>query len=121
MSVHKPGGGEGNVGVLEPPLGRSYFVDQVYDKFEGERGGQPPEIKAYILEEVLRPDEEWEAGLKGGRFRTDEVEEIMLEALRVAQDLAQRKGRGEITFRDADYAFHRVVRAHGCIFPFWFC
>src|ERR1700726_712595 len=65
--------------------GRSTFVDVVLNDFVERFGVEvSDEVQQYILEDVLRPDDQWRTGLREGRLNAEATAGVLHEALNQA-------------------------------------
>lgn len=105
--------------------GRSVFVDYAINDFVARtRMAVSDEVRSFILDEVLYPDDAWVRGLKERSFDPDTVAQILTEALNEAAN-ANKEGHelGLSTVgTSAQGPFYTVIhdRWH-CPFPFIFC
>lgn len=76
------------------------------------------EVRNFILNDVLVPNEDWERGIKGESFDAAQTREILLESLGEAQKRGSLYPVVEEELREAFYAVIRN-RWH-CPFPFIF-
>lgn len=114
--------------------GRAAFVDAVLNDFVERTGTSVADtVREFILDDVLVPDEQWDAALRDERLDTGQVYEILTEALSVSADrteqsrpdAAQEPAAETAAVADrslAAGAFRDVIEGRWhCPFPFIFC
>lgn len=110
--------------------GRSAFVSRVVNDFV-ERTHIPVSdaVVSFILDEVLRPDDDWARGLKEHTFDPDQTARILTEALEDAMRSQPIESRPEGFVLDissigtsSEGPFYAVIHNRWkCPFPFFFC
>jgi hypothetical protein len=122
--------------------GRAAFVDAVLNDFVARTGMSVADnIREFILDDVLVPDDQWEAAVGSERLGLDDAYEILTQALsesanRVApreepspvpaqpDEAPEGETSGGPALADraqAARAFEDVIHARNCPFPFIFC
>lgn len=106
-------------------FGRASFVDYVLNEFVARtRIAVSDEVRNFILDDVLQPDDAWVQGLKEHVLDPDLTRRILTEALDVAAK--RRPGGAEVDISSVgtsgEGAFYQVIHDHwNCPFPFIFC
>jgi hypothetical protein len=99
--------------------GRSTFVDYTINDFnQSSPMSVSDEVRAYILEEVLRPDDEWEAGIRAERIDPEKTHRILTDSFHEAKEHVQDQDVGS----EVRSVFYEVIyNRWRCPFPFHFC
>lgn len=103
--------------------GRPTFVDTVLNNFVEATGiSVEDEVRAFILEDVLHPEEQWQMSVAAGRLDADQVERILVECLRASSENTASRGADVLSVEASRSCFYHVIHDRwNCPFPFIFC
>jgi hypothetical protein len=101
--------------------GRSSFVDYVLNQFVARKGAVvTDEVRDYILQRVIAPDDVWNQGLANRRFVPESVAKVLTEALEAAT--YENKDLRDVDLSHVEDSFHQVIDGnYNCSFPFIIC